>query len=120
MLPATLVYVSLYLLCILQASTSPAPVQNAFYSIHWAHDIAGFDSPINHTLPQKVLESAKRRLSHVTSKKLPMTPEILQKLFQSLDGSLVDTRFMAMALLAFAGFLRFHELANLKFKEKYY
>ena len=55
----------------LQASTSPAPVQNAFYSIHWAHDIAGFDSPTNHTLPQKVLESAKRRLSHVTSKKAP-------------------------------------------------
>ena len=116
-LPATPVYVSLYLLCILQASTSPAPVQNAFYSIHWAHDIAGFDSPTNHTLPQKVLESAKRRLSHVTSKKLPMTLEILQKLFQSLDGSLVDTRFMAMALLAFAGFLRFHELANLKLKD---
>ena len=42
-----------------------------------------------------------------------MTPEILRKLFQSLDGSLVDTRFMAMALLAFAGFLRFHELAIL-------
>ena len=46
-----------------------------------------------------------------------MTLEILQKLFQSLDRSLVDTRFMAMALLAFAGFLRFHELANLKLKD---
>ena len=79
MLPATPAYVSLYLLSILQASSSPAPVQNAFYIIHWAHDIAGFDSPINHTLPQKVLESAKRRLSHFTSKKLPITPEILQK-----------------------------------------
>ena len=30
-----------------RASSSPAPVQNAFYSIHWAHDIAGFDSPTN-------------------------------------------------------------------------
>ena len=36
---------------------------------------------------------------------------------QSLDGSLVDTRFMAMALLAFAGFLRFDELANLKLND---
>ena len=116
-LPATPAYVSLYLLSVLQASSSPAPVQNAFYSIRWAHDIAGFDSPTNHTLPQKVVESAKRRLLHLTSKKLPITPEILQKLFQSLDGSLVDTRFMAMALLAFAGFLRFDELANLKLKD---
>ena len=37
--------------------------------------------------------------------------------FSSLDGSLVDARFMAMALLAFAGFLRFDELANLKLKD---
>ncbi|CAH3032798.1 unnamed protein product, partial [Porites lobata] len=116
-LPATPAYVSLYLLSVLQASSSPAPVQNAFYSIRWAHDIAGFDSPTNHTLPQKVVESAKRRLLHLTSKKLPITPEILQKLFQSLDGSLVDTRFMAMALLALAGFLRFDELANLKLRD---
>ena len=116
-LPATPVYVSLYLLSVLQASSSPAPVQNAFYSIRWAHDIAGFDSPTNHTLPQKVVESAKRRLLHLTSKKLPITPEILLTFFQSLDGSLVDTRFIAMALLAFAGFLRFDELANLKLKD---
>ena len=106
-LPATPAYVSLYLLSVLQATSSPAPVQNAFYSVRWAHDIAGFDSPTNnHTLP-----------SHLTSKKLPITPEILQKLFQSLDGSLVDTRFMATALLAFAGFLSFDELADLKLKD---
>ena len=116
MLPATPAYVSSYLLSVLQASSSPAPVQNALYSIRWAHDFAGFDSPTNHTLPQKVVESAKRRLLHLTSKKLPITPEILLTFFQSLDGSLVDTRFIAMALLAFAGFLRFDELANLKLK----
>ena len=46
-----------------------------------------------------------------------MTGEILLKFFRSLDGSLVDTRFMAMALLAFAGFLRFDELSNLKLKD---
>ena len=116
-LPATPAYVSLYLLSVLQASSSPAPVQNAFYSIRWAHDIAGFDSPTNHTLPQKVVESAKRRLLHLTSKKLPITPKILQMFFRSLDGSLVDTRFIAMALLVFAGFLRFDELANLNLKD---
>ncbi|CAH3041556.1 unnamed protein product [Porites lobata] len=116
-LPATPAYVSSYLLSVLQASSSPAPVQNALYSIRWAHDFAGFDSPTNHTLPQKVVESAKRRLLHLTSKKLTITPEILLTFFQSLDGSLVDTRFIAMALLAFAGFLRFDELANLKLKD---
>ena len=116
-LPATPAYVSSYLLSVLQASSSPAPVQNAFYSIRWAHDIAGFDSPTNHTLPQKVVESAKRRLLHLTSKKLPITPKILQMFFRSLGGSLVDTRFIAIALLVFAGFLRFDELANLNLKD---
>ena len=33
------------------------------------------------------------------------------------DGSLVDTRFMAMALLAFAWFLRFDELSSLTLKD---
>ena len=45
------------------------------------------------------------------------TPEILQKFFQNLDRSLVDTKLMAMALLAFVGFLRFDELADLKLKD---
>ena len=59
---------------------------------------------------KKVLESARRRLEHKKSKKSPMTLLklfiILLKLFQSLDGSLVDTRFMTMAHLSYAGFLR--------------
>lgn len=87
-LPATPVYVSLYLLSVLQASSTPAPVQTALYSIRWAHEIAGFESPTSHTLPQKVLESARRSFSHQTSKKLPVTPDVLLKFYQSLDGSL--------------------------------
>ena len=80
-LPAAATYVALYLLSVLQSSTSLSPVQSALFSIRWAHDIAGLESPTSHTLPQKVLESARRRLSHQTSKKLPMTGEILLKLF---------------------------------------
>ena len=70
-----------------------------------------------HKLPQKVLESARRRLSHQKSKKSPMTTEILLKSFQSLNGFLVDTRFMDMALLAYAGFLRLDQLSNLRLKD---
>ncbi|PFX25561.1 Integrase/recombinase xerD-like [Stylophora pistillata] len=115
--PASPAFVSLYLLSVLQASTSPAPVQTALYSIRWAHDLTGFQSPTSHTLPQKVLESARRRLSHQKSKKSPMTTQILLKFLQSLDGYLVDTRFMAMALLAYAGFLKFDELSNRRLKD---
>ena len=58
-LPAAPTYVALYLLSVLQASTSPSPVQSALYSIHWVHDIPGLESPTSHTLPQKVLESTR-------------------------------------------------------------
>ena len=47
---------------------------------------------------------------------LPLTREILLKFFQSLDESLVDTRFMTVALLAFAGFL-IDVLSSLKLKD---
>ena len=46
-----------------------------------------------------------------------MTTQILLKFFQSLDGSLIDTKFMAMAPFAYAGFLRFDELSNLRLKD---
>ena len=61
---ATPAYVALYLLSVLQAFTSTSPVQSALYSIRWANDIAGLESPTSHTLPQKVLEAARRRLFH--------------------------------------------------------
>ena len=63
------------LLVLLRRSRTPSIASRS------AHDIAGFDSPTNHTLPQKVVDSAKRRLLHLTSKKLPITPEIIQKGF---------------------------------------
>ena len=113
-MPATPAYVALYLLSVLQASTSPAPVQTALTNNRWAHDLAGFQSPTIHKLPQKVLESARWRLSHQKSKKSPMTTGILLKSFQILDGFLVDTRFMDRALLAYAEFLRLDKLSRLK------
>ena len=48
--------------------------------------------------------------------KLPLTRETLLKFFQSDDGSLVDMRFVPVALLAFAGFLIFDVLSSLKLK----
>ena len=66
--PAATAYIAFYLFSVLQASTSPSLVQSAFYSIRLAHDGAGLQSPTSHTLPQKVLESARRRLSNQTSK----------------------------------------------------
>ena len=116
MLPAATSYVALYLFSVLQASTSPSLVQSAFYNIRLARYGASLQSPTSHTLPQKVLESARWRLSP-DIQKLPLTREILLKFFQSHDGSLVDTRFMTVALLSFTAFLIFDVLSSLKLKD---
>ena len=117
-LPAAPAYVALYLLSVLQASTSPSLVQSAFYSIHLVHDVAGLQSPTSHTLPQTTGGLRVSQAEAVTPdiQKLAMTREILLKFFQSLDGSLVDTRFMTVALLAFPGFLIFDVLFSLSLK----
>ena len=68
-LPATPAFVPLYLLSVLQASTSPAPVQTALYSIRWAHDLAGIQSPTSHTLPQKNLPDGDCRIRNPRSRR---------------------------------------------------
>ena len=64
-----------------------------------------------------ILESAKRSLSRPIVKKEPVTPDmvfsICQK-FASANANLSDLRTAAICVTAFAGFLRFNELANLR------
>ena len=99
--------------------SSPSPVQSAFYSIRLALDVVGLQSSTSHTLPQATEGLRVSQAEAVTPDilKLAMTREILFKFFQGLDGSLVDARFMTVALLAFAGFLIFDVLSSLKLKD---
>ena len=64
-----------------------------------------------------ILYSAKRSLSRPIVKKEPVTPDmvfsICQK-FASANANLSDLRTAAICFTAFAGFLRFNELANLR------
>ena len=65
----------------------------------------------------QVLAGAKRMLAHRTTKKEPMTPEILAQLvdkFAGTDADLGDLRIVTWCLIGFAGFLRFNELSALK------
>ena len=118
-LPAAPTYDALYLLSVLQTSTSPSPVQSAFYSIRLAHDVAGLQSTTSHTLPQTTEGLRVSQAEAVTPdiQKLAVTREILLKFFQGLDGSLVDSRSMTVALLAFAGLLIFDVLFSRKLKD---
>ena len=68
---------------------------------------------------KQAVEGLKRKLATPVSKKEPISAEILVKMYDyhCADLSvknLLAIRTVTMCLLAFAGFLRFNELSNIK------
>ena len=107
---------SLYLVNVLQNSNTHAPIYNAFYSISWAHQIAGLPDPTEHHLPRRVKEASIRLLGHGNNKKEPISPQSLSQIvnkFANESSSASDLRVATMCILAYAGFMRFDELSNI-------
>ena len=115
--PARALQVALYLAYLIQKSSTSSPVEEAVNAISWAHQVAVAEDPTKSDLVKQVLAGAKRILAHRSSKKEPITPEILAQLvdrFAGDDADLADVRLISLCLVGFAGFLRFNELATLK------
>ncbi|KAK3086108.1 hypothetical protein FSP39_013698 [Pinctada imbricata] len=118
-LPAKAFNVALYLVSLVQNSRSPGPVISAFYGIKWAHSLISAPSPTECVLVKNVLEGAKRRLHNVTVKKEPITPDLLQKMYDALHShdNLYNKRSICACLISYAGFLRVSELLNLRISD---
>ena len=117
-IPADPLYVALYLLDEFKRSRTAAPVRLAYYSISWAHKLSGLADPTNSMLPKLVKEAAPRVLTHFSNKKEPVTLQMLAKVVKKyghLSANLMDLRLASMCLVSFAGFLRYQELANLRY-----
>ena len=116
-LPAKPFQFAMYLAFLTQSSKTSAPVEEAVNSISWAHQLAVVEDPAEHPLVKQILAGAKRILAHRTTKKEPITPEILQRMFEKFitpSADLPIIRTMTICLLGFAGFFRFSELASLR------
>ena len=115
-LPAKALHVALYLACLVQSSSTVSTVVQAFYSINWAHTLISAHSPTNTDLVKNVLEGAKRRLSTPIKRKDPITPDLLEKMYNKLfsDENVYSQRTICACLLSYAGFLRISELLNLR------
>lgn len=116
-LPAKPLQIALYLTYLVQKSTTSAPVEEAVNAISWAHQVAVVEDPTQNELVKQVVAGAKRILAHRTTKKEPITPEILSKLAEKFAGEeadLDDLRIVTICLVGFAGFLRFSEISALK------
>lgn len=115
--PAKPFQFALYLAFLTQSSKTSAPVEEAVNSISWAHQLAVVEDPADHPLVKQILAGAKRILAHRSSKKEPITPEILHKMFARFitpSAELPVIRTMTICLLGYAGFFRFSELAALR------
>ena len=79
------------------------------------HKTLGLPNPCDSGTVQALKEAAKRILSKPVRKKEPITPSDLRKMAKHLaDASLLDLRTLTVALLSYAGFLRFDEVSKIR------
>ena len=109
-------HVALYLQYLNKSKGSKSAVEEAVHAIAWVHSMAAIPSPTSSPFIYSVAEGMKRELAMPVHKKSPMTVEILKVIVEDTkrNGSLANIRLAFSCLLAFAGFLRFDELANIK------
>lgn len=115
-LPSFDIYVSMYLIHLTNIGKSVSTINETYYSISWAHRLAGDKNLCNSDLVITVKERAHRSIGHLTVKKEPITSAILHNLVCVYDdehANLKHIRIACMCLLSYAGFLRYSELSNL-------
>ena len=91
-------------------------VEEATNAIAWLHEVACLP-PITHSpIIRSTMAGLKRRMAQPRVRKEPVTIEMLNGMARSMPDpiTLSESRLLAMSLLAFAGFLRFDELAKLR------
>ena len=122
-IPADPLDVSLYLVHLSRSSQSPAPIDKAVAGLSWAHKLAGVPDPTLSTIVTFTHDGFKRRLSKPVTKKEPVTPEIIKGLISSYilpkgfnPLNLMNIRTVTMCVIAYAGFLRYDELVNIRLK----
>ena len=114
--PAIPIAVAMYITNLLDQGKSDNVVSTAVYGIKWAHNINGFKDPTENFIVKNLMETAKRIASKPVQKKDVVSTEMLQTLCSSYSNcdDVIQLRDLCMITLAYAGFLRFNELSNLR------
>ena len=115
-MPVKEVHVALYLQHLGDTSQSKAAVEGACNALAWIHSTAGLPSPTLSPFVKATLEGMQRILAKPTVKKDPVTSVMLEDMVKDANKSntLADLRLTTASLLAYAGFLRFNELVNIR------
>ena len=115
--PAKATSVMFFITSMVQRGESLSKTIQTFYSINFLHNITGTKNPCKNKTVKAALESARRILSKPVKKKEPIKPKHIRQLVKILAvdaKNLPNYRILAICTLAFAGFFRFSEVANLR------
>lgn len=114
--PVDEVHFALYLQHIGESTQSKSAVEEAVNAISWVQQLADHQPVSTSPLVRATLAGLQRKLAKPRTRKEPITVEMLSKIVGSLGSapSLSDIRLTASCLLAFAAFLRYDDLANLR------
>ena len=117
--PVTVVDVALYFSYLSTSQVSASVIETCFCALKWVHDIAGVLNPMASPFVRNVVEGAKCQNAKPVTKKSPISPEALTACCNEYEHSreLPIRRDISMALLLFAGFFRFKELAALEIQD---
>ena len=114
--PVNEVHLALYLQHLSEQTQSRSAVEEAVNAVSWIHQVSGLAAPNECAFVRMTLAGLKRKLAKPTVKKEPVTREMLSEMVASLstNSNLSDVRTVASALLSFAAFLRYDEIARLR------
>ena len=114
--PVQEVYFALYLQHLGEVSSSKSAVGEAVNAVSWVLQISGLPPISESPFVRATLSGLQRKLSKPKVRKEPVTVDILSALVGSFGQSptLTDIRLGAIALLSFAAFLRYDEVAKLR------
>ena len=110
----------LYLQSLANRSQSKSAVEKACNAVSWVHSTTGLASPMDSPFLKATLEGLQRLLAKPVVKKAPIIPPIIPTMLNEMvkdadkSHSLSDLRLVTVCQLAYAGFLRFNELVNVR------
>ena len=115
-LPIKSVHLAFFITAVIQQNGSYGKIEQAFHGINWLHNILGLPNPCASKMVLAVKETAKRILKRPTVKKCPIRPQHLQCIVMKYGetNSLLDIRICTIALVSYAGFLRYDEVSSIK------
>ena len=115
-MPAKNHHVALYIQFRADSTKSRSANEEACNPIAWVHSTAGLSFPTVSPFVKATLEGLQRLLAKLTVKKAPVTPVMLEEMVRDTRKSqtLSDLRLVTACLLAYAGFLRFSKLVNIR------